>query len=65
LRAALRAEDLVKTTAHITLREDIGEYVKVRVKCLSDLRSARMLMIVGGFIKQEYLNEVDAIAADE
>jgi hypothetical protein len=37
LCAALPAEDLVKTTSYITLREDIGEYVKVRVKYLSDL----------------------------
>ena len=47
LCAALRAEDLVKTTSYITRREDIAEYVKARAKYLGDLRPAQMLMIVG------------------
>jgi enamine deaminase RidA (YjgF/YER057c/UK114 family) len=59
----MKPEDLVKTTSYITRREDVAEYVKVRAKYLGDIRPARMLMIVDGHIKPEYLIEVHAVAA--
>ena len=61
----MRPEDLVRTTSYITRREDVAEYVTVRAKFLGDIRPTQMLLVVEGFIKPEYLIEVEAIAAAE
>jgi enamine deaminase RidA (YjgF/YER057c/UK114 family) len=55
--------DLVRLNAYVTNRDDMRAYMSVRDRFVSEPLPASTLMIVAGFTRQEFLIEVEAIAA--
>lgn len=55
--------DVVRINAYVTNREDMKSYMTVRDRFVSDPLPASTLMIVAGFTREEFLVEVEAIAA--
>ena len=67
--AAILAEDgmglgdLIRLNGYVTKRDDMKAYMTVRDRFVSDPLPASTLMIVAGFTREEFLVEVEAIAA--
>ncbi len=67
--AAILAEDgmtladIVRINAYVTSREDMRAYMSVRDRHVSDPLPASTLMIVAGFTREEFLVEVEVVAA--
>ena len=61
--ADMGAGDLVKITALLTRPRDVPAYRAVRDRCLGEVRPASTLMIVAGLANEDWLIEVEAVAA--
>ena len=61
--AGLTMADIVRINAYVTGREHMKGYMSVRDRYTRDPPPASTLMIVGGFTRQEFLVEVEVIAA--
>ena len=61
--AEMEAGDLVKVTAFLTRREDLGVYREVRDAMLGDARPASSLLFVAGLASPDWLVEIEAVAA--
>ncbi|HEY5080542.1 MAG TPA: RidA family protein [Bauldia sp.] len=55
--------DIVRVNAFVTRREDMKSYMSVRDRFVADPPPASTLVIVAGFTREEFLVEVEAIAA--
>jgi hypothetical protein len=58
-----RSSDRLHSRKLAPSREDVAKSVKVPAEYLGNIRPARMLMVVDGHIKPEYLIDVDTVAA--
>ena len=56
-------EDIVRINAYVTGREHMQGYMKVRDEFTADPPPASTLMIVSGFTREEFVVEVEVIAA--
>ena len=61
--ANLGLGDIVRVNAYVTQREHLKAYMDVRDRYVGDPPPASTLMIVSGFARQEFLVEVEVIAA--
>jgi enamine deaminase RidA (YjgF/YER057c/UK114 family) len=61
--AGMSVHDLVKITQYVIRAADIPAYAKVRARMLGDARPASMLMVVAALPRQEFLLEIEAVAA--
>ncbi|HVY19039.1 MAG TPA: RidA family protein [Bauldia sp.] len=67
--AAILAEDgmtladIVRINAYVTRREHMRAYMSVRDRYVSEPLPASTLMVVAGFTREEFLVEVEAVAA--
>jgi enamine deaminase RidA (YjgF/YER057c/UK114 family) len=61
--AGMEVTDIVKVNMYVTRREDVQACVEARDNFLGGMRPASMLSIVGGFVRPEFLVEVEAYAA--
>ncbi len=61
--ADMSLADIVRINAYVTRREDMKSYMLVRDRFISDPPPASTLMAVAGFTREEFLVEVEAIAA--
>ncbi len=61
--AELDLSAIVRLNAYVTAREHMTGYMAVRDRHVSDPPPASTLMIVSGFMRPEFLVEVEAIAA--
>ncbi len=55
--------DIVRINAYVTGREHLPGYMKVRDGFISDPPPASTLMIVSGFAREEFVVEIEVIAA--
>lgn len=55
--------NLVRINAYVTGREHMAGYMKVRDEFTQDPPPASTLMIVSGFTREEFVVEVEVIAA--
>jgi enamine deaminase RidA (YjgF/YER057c/UK114 family) len=55
--------DIIRINAFVTKREDMKSYMSVRDRFVADPLPASTLVIVAGFTREEFLVEVEAIAA--
>jgi len=56
-------KDVVKLNAYVTGREHMRGYMDVRNSLFEEPYPASTLMIVGGFTREEFVVEIEAIAA--
>lgn len=61
--AGMDRSDLVKVTSLLTRREDIPIMREVRERLLGDALPASTLMIVAGLAQEDWLVEIEAVAA--
>ncbi|WP_417678670.1 RidA family protein [Roseibium sp.] len=61
--AGMWYQDIVRINAYVTGREHMAGYMKIRDEFTADPPPASTLMIVGGFTRQEFVVEVEVIAA--
>ena len=61
--AGMTMADIVRINAFVTRREDMKSYMSVRDRFVVDPPPASTLVIVAGFTREEFLVEVEAIAA--
>ena len=61
--AGMTVQDLVKVTHYLLHEDDIPDYVKVRSRFLGEARPASMLLTGAGLVREEFLLEIEAIAA--
>lgn len=61
--AGMWFQDIVRINAYVTGREYMAGYMKVRDEFTADPPPASTLMIVGGFTREEFVVEVEVIAA--
>lgn len=61
--AGMDFSDLVRINAFVTGREHLAGYMKVRDEFTADPPPASTLMIVSGFAREEFVVEVEVIAA--
>jgi len=61
--AGMTFADVVRLNAYVTAAEFLGGYMKVRDQFVSDPPPASTLMIVKGFARPEFKQEIEAIAA--
>lgn len=61
--AGMGLGDLVRINAYVTGRQHLTAYMKVRDAFICDPPPASTLMIVSGFAREEFLVEVEVIAA--
>lgn len=54
---------LIKVTAYLTRREDVGLYREVRDAMLQEARPASTLVVVAGLANPDWLVEIEAVAA--
>ena len=62
-RAKMQVSDIVKVTQYLTQASDIPAYAKVRSRFLGEVRPASMLLIVPQLVWQNFLLEIEVIAA--
>ena len=63
--AGMTLSDLVRINAYVTGREHLPGYMKTRDEFTADPPPASTLMIVSGFAREEFVVEVEVIAAGE
>lgn len=61
--AGMSLKDVVKLNAYVTGREHMRGYMDVRNALFEEPYPASTLMIVGGFTREEFVVEIEAIAA--
>lgn len=61
--AGMELKDVVKLNAFVTGREHMRGYMDVRNALFEEPYPASTLMIVGGFSREEFVVEIEAIAA--
>ena len=61
--AGMWFQDIVRINAYVTGREHMPGYMKTRDEFTADPPPASTLMIVGGFTREEFVVEVEVIAA--
>jgi enamine deaminase RidA (YjgF/YER057c/UK114 family) len=61
--AGLSLSDIVRINAYVTAREHMTGYMKVRDAHVGDPPPASTLMIVNGFTREEFVVEVEVVAA--
>ena len=61
--AGMGLGDLVRLNAYVTAREHMAGYMKVRDRLVGMPPPASTLMIVGGFTREVFKVEVEAVAA--
>jgi 2-iminobutanoate/2-iminopropanoate deaminase len=61
--AGMTLKDVIKLNAYVTGREHMRGYMDVRNALFEEPYPASTLMIVGGFTREEFLVEIEAIAA--
>jgi len=61
--AGMGLKDVVKLNAYVTGREHMRGYMDVRNALFAEPYPASTLMIVGGFTREEFVVEIEAIAA--
>ncbi|WP_417694328.1 RidA family protein [Roseibium sp.] len=61
--AGMDFSDLVRINAYVTGREHMAGYMKVRDEFTRDPAPASTLMIVSGFTREEFVVEVEVVAA--
>lgn len=61
--AGMDFSDLVRINAYVTGREHLPGYMKTRDEFTADPPPASTLMIVSGFAREEFVVEVEVIAA--
>ncbi len=61
--AGMGFSDLVRINAYVTDRKHMAGYMKVRDEFTKDPPPASTLMIVSGFTREEFVVEVEVIAA--
>lgn len=61
--AGMEFSDLVRINAYVTDRKHMAGYMKVRDEFTKDPPPASTLMIVSGFTREEFVVEVEVIAA--
>ncbi len=61
--AGMTMADIIRINAYVTGREHLPAYMAVRDRYISSPPPASTLMIVSGFAREEFLVEVEVIAA--
>lgn len=61
--ANMGLKDVVKLNAYVTGRQHMRGYMDVRNELFEEPYPASTLMIVGGFTREEFVVEIEAIAA--
>jgi len=61
--AGMGADNLVKVTAFLTRREDLGAYRVARDRVLGEAKPASTLLYVSGLADPAWLVEIEAVAA--
>ena len=61
--AGMWYQDIVRINAYVTGREHMAGYMKIRDEFTADPPPASTLMIVDGFTREEFVVEVEVIAA--
>jgi len=61
--AGMWFQDIVRINAYVTGREHLPGYMKIRDEFTADPPPASTLMIVSGFAREEFVVEVEVIAA--
>jgi len=61
--AGMELKDIVKVNAYLTRKEDIAGYREVRGRALGELRPASTLLVISGLAREDFLVEVEAVAA--
>ncbi len=61
--AEMTPAHLVKVTAFLTRREDVGTYREVRDRLLTEAQPASSLILVAGLADPAWLVEIEAVAA--
>ena len=61
--AGMTMADVIRINAYVTGREHLPAYMAVRDRFISSPPPASTLMIVSGFAREEFLVEVEVIAA--
>jgi enamine deaminase RidA (YjgF/YER057c/UK114 family) len=61
--AGMGLKDIVKLNAYVTGRQHMRGYMDVRNALFAEPYPASTLMIVGGFTREEFVVEIEAIAA--
>jgi enamine deaminase RidA (YjgF/YER057c/UK114 family) len=61
--AGMGLKDVIKLNAFVTGREHMRGYMDVRNELFEEPYPASTLMIVGGFSREEFVVEIEAIAA--
>jgi len=63
--AGMSLQDIVRINSYVTGREHMPGYMKTRDEFTADPPPASTLMIVSGFTREEFVVEVEVIAAKE
>lgn len=63
--AGMTLDDVVRINAYVTGREHLPGYMKTRDQFISTPPPASTLMIVSGFAREEFVVEIEVIAAAE
>jgi 2-iminobutanoate/2-iminopropanoate deaminase len=63
--AAMGLEDIVRINAYVTAREHMKGYMAVRDRMVASPPPASTLMIVSGFTREEFLVEIEIVAAKQ
>lgn len=63
--AGLNLADLVRINAYVTDRKHLPGYMKTRDEFTADPPPASTLMIVSGFAREEFVVEIEVIAAKQ
>ena len=61
--AGMSIEDLVKITTYLASSDCVAAAGTARARYLGDARPASATLIIGGFVKSEWLIEIEAVAA--
>jgi 2-iminobutanoate/2-iminopropanoate deaminase len=61
--AGMEMKDIVKVTAFLTRKEDIAGYREVRGRALGELKPASTLLVIAGLAREDFLVEVECVAA--
>ena len=61
--AGMEVDDLVKITTYLRNTEDVTAAAEARARFLGDARPASFTGLIGGFVRPEWLIEIEAIAA--
>lgn len=61
--SGMQLADVVRINAYVTARDHLGAYMQARDERFATPPPASTLMIVSGFARQEFLVEIEAIAA--